>query len=650
MKKLAVVLLAAVMLLSGTVLLSGPVDMQGGRHLQSMHNDAADPGILVLSDEANPDLPSEPVGVTISPAQGSMLVAWSAPSSSGLTSITEYRVFWGTSAGDRTGSASAGVSLSYTITGLAGGTTYYVSVAAINAEGQGPYSSEVSAATASTIGQPSAPTGLRIDSGPGYNHLAWSASAQDGGSPLTGYLVYRSTSPGSQALLADSGLGLSYNDTAVENGNTYYYVIRASNGYFESTATEEVQGTPNMPPVVPGSVVTAPGLRNVTITWTAPADGGNAIDGYLLEYGTSWDGLSHSALAGNVTSYTLYGLTDGTIYYLTLRAHNSAGFGERTTIFQERTFGPPGAPVIMSSIGLAYVNLTWSEPASDAPVTGYAVYRGTVAGDLSLYRTVNGTNYFNDTEVSSEVERFYAVAAISAVEEGDRSAEVSAAPASLPGVVTDLLAEAGPGAVTLTWGAPVDGSANITWYNVYRGAGTDPVELLGTVGGQVYRDTAAVPGTQYTYAVAAINAQGEGARNSTSVLALYPQPTPEDIRVERSGSDAIITWTMPDGNSTTSEVGGFAVYRAVAGGSMDLIGMVENENASSFTDDNAPTSSAIYRVAVLNGDSSISSVVSKTAELEGSESGMNVLLVLLPLGMCGAFLIILLLRRKHNMV
>ena len=206
-------------------------------------------------------LPSEPFNVNLSPAAGTIQVTWNAPNSTGISPITEYRVFWGSSPGARTYSASAGTSLAYSISGLSEGTTYFVSVAALNTGGQGPFSSEVSGLTAAKLGEPSAPMVVTVLSGPGFNQIAWSASTDTGGMPLTGYLVYRSDAPGGEVLLADTGLNLSFNDTSVVNGQTYFYIVKASNGLYEGEASEEVQGTPHTAPSVPEQIQAAPGLE-----------------------------------------------------------------------------------------------------------------------------------------------------------------------------------------------------------------------------------------------------------------------------------------------------------------------------------------------------------------------------------------------------
>src|SRR3989475_5969695 len=72
---------------------------------------------------------------------------------------------------------------------------------------------------------PSAPQTLQASAGNAQISLSWSAPSSNGGSAITNYNIYRSTSSGSEAVLTTIGNVTSYNNTGLANGTTYYYKI-----------------------------------------------------------------------------------------------------------------------------------------------------------------------------------------------------------------------------------------------------------------------------------------------------------------------------------------------------------------------------------------------------------------------------------------
>ena len=96
-------------------------------------------------------------------------------------------------------------------------------------------------------GPPTAPRSLAAAAGNAQVVLTWQAPASDGGSAVTSYKVYRGATAGSEVLLTTLGNVLTYTDSAVTNGQTYFYQITTTNGFGESPKSNEVSAIPSVP-------------------------------------------------------------------------------------------------------------------------------------------------------------------------------------------------------------------------------------------------------------------------------------------------------------------------------------------------------------------------------------------------------------------
>jgi fibronectin type 3 domain-containing protein len=176
---------------------------------------------------------------------------------------------------------------------------------------------------------PGSPTGLVATPGNAQVALAWTPPASNGGSSITGYRIYRGTTPGAASLVATIGLVTTYTDVALTNGTTYYYQVAASNAAGVGARSTEVSAKPATVPGPPRNVTaTRNSVKGVTLTWTAPlSDGGSAVTGYRIYRSTTSNGQTFLLAVGNVSQYVDTATTSGVRYYYKLTAVNAIGEG-----------------------------------------------------------------------------------------------------------------------------------------------------------------------------------------------------------------------------------------------------------------------------------------------------------------------------------
>lgn len=290
--------------------------------------------------------PASAVSLPPVPGDSQVKVYWSTPSSDGGFPISDYVVQYRTTAGPgswQTFSDGTSTTTEATVTGLTNGTSYDFQIAAVNSQGQGSFSSAITAIPGTV---PSAPVNVTGAPSGTQAVLNWSAPTSTGGYAITDYVVQYRTSagPGSWNTFND---GTSTNTTAtvtgLTNGTSYDFRVAAKNS--RGTGDYSAPITPVWGATVPGaplSPTSTAGNTQVVVSWAAPAsNGGTPITDYIIEYRTgsaSWSTFADGTSTARTATVT--GLTNGTSYEFRVTAVNANGPGSASST----TTATPSAP------------------------------------------------------------------------------------------------------------------------------------------------------------------------------------------------------------------------------------------------------------------------------------------------------------------
>ena len=450
---------------------------------------------------------------------------------------------------------------SYTNTSyIENGNTYYYKVRALDANGTaGAWSSIVSVTyRAASTGTLPAPTVTGGNDSQGRPTLKWNA--------VTGaakYEVYRARSQSGDYIKYSTVTGTSYTNTSyIEDGNTYYYKVRAlgsdgTAGAWSSIVAVTYKQTLSAPAVTGGN----DSQGRPTLTWKAVSGAAK----YEVYRARSKDGTytKYSTTTGTAYTNSSY-LTSGATYYYKVRALDANG-----------NAGPYSAVVsVTCRLKLTAPSVTGGNDAQGRPtlkwnaVSGaakYEVYRArSMNGDYVKYSTVTGTSYTNTSYLANGTTYYYKVRAL--------GSDGSYGPYSTPVSVTY---KAPFGAPLVTGSKDSQGRPALKWdkvtdaakYEVYRARSKDGTySLMSTQSATGYTNTSYLAnGTTYYYKVRALKANGTASAYSSVVTITYgtvPTPAAPAMRSAKADSAGItVSW------DTAANAVTYNVYRTVDAGS-----------------------------------------------------------------------------------
>ncbi len=482
-----------------------------------------------------------------------LVLNWTQPSSDGGSPITGYRIEV-----SRTGVSgwtllvtTSGTATTHTDIGLDPGTTRHYRVAAINAEGRGPYSN--TAAGTTNAAAPSQPLSLRAKAdGPRSITLTWRPPADNGGRTVTGYRVQRRPAASNQWITIASdtrSTATTFQDNSgLHPATGYRYRVAAINSVGAGAWSLEA-GTatdPDVPGAPTALIARAVGTSRIDLSWRAPSStGGAAITGYRIEMsdngGGQWKPLvANTKATGTTHSHT--GLEPATTRHYRVAAINRAGPGPASNVARATTDATvPGVPrnLTARANGTSRIDISWRAPTTDggAAITGYRIEVSENRGATwqTLVASTNASVIaYSHTGLAPASTRHYRVSAINRVGAGRASGVASATTdATVPDAPTGLTATAtSPTRIDLAWVAPAyDGGAAISGYRIEvseTGAGWRDLRPNTGSATTSFAHTGLLPGSQRFYRVSAINRVGAGEASGVASAAT-------DDPVQRAG-------------------------------------------------------------------------------------------------------------------
>jgi chitodextrinase len=491
--------------------------------------------------EGPPDTtpPAAPSNLVVSSkTESTVTLAWDAPS--------DDAVAWVVQRGSETLAVVS--SNSYADGGLLPDTAYSYSVTARDAANNLSEPSGVNVTTDPDSTPPGVPQNLTAAPGNGLVVLSWQAPA---GEAVDHYDVFR------DSVLVASVSAPGYTDTAVVNGTSYDYQVKAVDAAGNASAAASATGTPQ---------ALGPALFRINC--------GKLDTSYTDTLGNVWStDAYYNASNGSTGSTTVVvsGTTAPDIY--------------RTHRFKNRNSSTPLKYSLPVPNGSYEVRLHFAEVWTGATAPGIRVFDvlaegSVVLDDFDIFAEAGGRNIavvkaipviVSDSELTLDFTvvvqnpQICAIEVFPVVGGGSGDTVAPSTPADLAAAnVTATGAE-------LSWTASTDnpGGSGVEGYRIFRReTATQTIEqaqLIATVVGTAYADSGLTQGTDYEYRVFAYDAANNASEPAvlpvtTATPDTIPPAVPSDLAALPGPGQVELTWTASF-DLGGSGVAGYRVFR-----------------------------------------------------------------------------------------
>jgi len=542
---------------------------------------------------------NSPQNLSVTPSNQEAVLTWQTPQAGSSGSLTGFRIYRGTTAiftlssENLVRTVSNENTLTWTDTELANGTEYYYKITATYSTTPGE-SEPINASPYPAkpfVWYP--PQSFTITDGFAKATLDWEAPASDHGATLTGYNIYRGTTPDftkSSASLVNevaSGSILSWENIGLENGTKYYYQIVAT---YEDPDGESTPISVSVQLKVfnpPTSLVANDGNARVDLSWSAPEEHEHSatLSGYKIFRNNVM--LPEGAISNsNLLTFTDYAVNNNTSYEYKVVAVYTDPIGESIasspiTATPFAIFNPPLA--LSAIVGFNSVALGWSPPATvhnSATLAGYTIKRGEAV--LATNLSSDLTQY---TDASAQNGEAYTYSVVALYTNPVGNSEPTAINVQMRefNEPRDLVANAGNSLIILSWQEPAvhPHSATLAGYKLYREDLQSPI-YEGT--NLTHPDNTVVNGVEYSYYVAAFYINPVGYSEPSNIATETPVAVflpPQNLDAEIGFNSVVLIWSTPETVHNSATLIGYRLVRD----SEDIL--VDNTEETQYIDTTA---------------------------------------------------------------
>ena len=495
---------------------------------------------LVTAANEGGEVAATPLQVTLRPetpglpavlgGDKQITLSWKA-----VNGAVSYRVYWNTKGEVTASDVHLDVSTSSLVhTGVANGGVYFYRIAALNAGGESPLSTETKVTLAPDAPVVAAPVG-----GTNQVTLKWERVAG-----ATAYNIYWNTS--GDVISKDQKISSAtspYVHQNLANGLTYHYQITALNAGGETAAAPiRVTLIPDAPPVG----TTLAGDKQAAVQWTAVP----GATGYTVYWNASGKVSERDAKLESLKAPLSHtGLTNGGSYYYRVSAHNEAGAGPLSPEFSVTI--APDAPVMQSAQGGdRSANLRWT-PMFGA--TGYRVYWNSIGNVTTKDAKLTSVDAaLTQTGLVRGMTYYYRIAAVNS---GGETVAPEFSVTLAPDATTLSNLKGGDKQIALAWKTASGATEYHIYWNTTGNVTTKDAALKTSAASLLHAKIN--NGAKYFYRIAASNAGGESELSPEVSLTLAPDGPVIDVT---KGEDKRITlgWSQVPGAES------YTVYWKVA--------------------------------------------------------------------------------------